>query len=394
MLFTLTMPKLSPTMEEGMIVKWHKKEGEKVEAGDLLFEISTDKATVEYNALDEGWLRKIIVGEKKTAKLNEPVAVFSEEKDESIEGYIPKEEPVFFEKKEERKEQPTGIEVLKELQIEQLRSILASPLAKKIAKERGIDLSLIKGSGPNQRIMSRDLAQAKDLTQKSGNIEEIALTPMRKVIASRLIESKITIPHFYVRQIIEAKSLIEMREQLKQNKENITFNDMLVKACAIALKKHPIVNRGFNSKEQKILQFNQIDISVAVSVQEGVITPIVFQADTKSLKQINEEMLDLAKRAREGKLNPREYQGGSFSISNLGMYGIPDFQAIINPPQAAVLAIGGILDTPIIKDGIVIAGKTMSLTLSADHRVIDGVAAAEFLVSLKMILESPAILLF
>lgn len=430
--FTLTMPKLSPTMDEGTIVKWHKSVGDQVEAGDVLLEVATDKATVEYNALDSGWLRKILISDGKQAIVNQAIAIFTEDKKESIEGYQPTGiAPATEQKPAEAKAVKTKEEAIAEApkaksaalmqpafvpeaplqQYEFLspseqadKRIKASPLAKKLAKERGLDLSTLKGSGPGNRIVKEDLERAQPAgtvafghrespTVAPGTYEEETMSPMRKVIGQRLQESKSFIPHFYVQQTIDAQPLFAIREQLTNNGLKLTFNDFIVRACALTLKKHPNVNSGFNSVNQTIIRFKTIDIAVAVSVNGGLITPIVRHADFKNLGELSVEVKDLAKRAKEGKLEAHEYKGGSFTISNLGMYGVTDFQAIINPPQAAILAVSGIQDIPVVKNGVVVAGKVMNLQLSVDHRVIDGVAAAEFIKSLQKLLESPAILL-
>ncbi len=421
--FTLIMPKLSPTMEAGTLVKWHKKVGDQVEAGDLLFEVATDKATVEYNAIDAAWLAKILIEEGKDAVVNQPVAILTEEKGESIEGFVP--ETISEEKKEEKKEptpavsgaskevpkakpQPTfvpskSVPMAEKAKPEEGKRILASPLAKRLAKEQELDLSNVKGTGPSGRIMSRDLANAKKSVQERakkvlpdiapGSYTEETLSPIRKIISKRLQESKATIPHFYVEQSIQAEALISFREQLKQLEYNVSFNDCVVKACALALKDHPVVNSGFNAENNTLIHYQTVDVAVAVSVSGGLITPIIRFADYKSLEEISNEIKELAKRAKAGKLEAHEYQGGSFTVSNLGMYGVTNFQAIINPPQAAILAVGGICDTPIVKNGIVVAGKVMNVTLSVDHRVVDGVAAAEFIKSVQKYLENPVSLL-
>jgi len=431
--FTVTMPKLSPTMEEGTIAKWHKKEGDQVESGDLLIEVATDKATVEYNALDGGWLKKILIPEGKGAIVNQAIAIFTEEAKESIDGYKPtgvqpekpqpKKEAVVSDEQsvatKEHAEQRSGAsyrqpdfipeQPLTNYQFESPevaanKRIAASPLAKKLAKEKGLDLSTLKGSGPSGRIVSKDLERAqpsgtvafsrREAPQDApGSYEEVALTPIRKVIAQRLQESKSFIPHFYVQQTVDAQPLIAIRDQLAAFEVKVTFNDLIVRAAALALTEHPNINSGFNSANQSIIMFKTIDISIAVSLPTGLITPIVRHADFKNVGEISLEIKNLAKRAKEGKLEPHEYKGGSFTVSNLGMYGVTDFQAIINPPQAAILAVSGILDTPVIKNGQVVPGKTMNLTLSVDHRVIDGAAAADFMKTLKRIVENPAVVL-
>jgi len=423
--FTFTMPKLSPTMEEGSIAKWHKKEGEYVAAGDVLLEIATDKATVEHQALDEGWLRKILVSEGGTAKVNQPIAILTVQENESIEGYVLKEEKpappkAAEEKPTEKQEEESALSVPSTfsqpaftpeppLEAEPRRApkegrILVSPLAKRLAKEKGLDLSTVEGSGPSGRITSRDLERAQPTglvtfgRQESpefpaGSYEEVPLTPMRKIIARRLQESKSFIPHFYVKQVIDAEPLFALREQLKAYNLKVTYNDMIIKACALALREHPGVNSGFNSVNQTVIRFKTIDISVAVTVEAGLITPIVRQADYKNLGQISIEVKQLAERARLMKLKEQEYKGGSFCVSNLGMFGITEFTAVINPPQAAILAVGGIEGQPVIKEGKIVAGKTLALTLSADHRVIDGALGAQFMKTLQKILENPIALI-
>lgn len=429
--FTLTMPKLSPTMEEGTIVQWKKKVGDYVKAGDVLFEVATDKATVEHTALDDGFLRTILVGDGKNAKMGQAIAVFTEKNDEDICSYVP--EGVF---KEEVKPQQQVVEAsVQENHLPQERkdvlvfaqpaftpekpfenisfpfpvgsqnpSIKASPYAKKIAQEKGIDLSTIQGTGPHQRITSRDLAlgqpdvsvafgrrEAPNLP--SGSYEEEPLSPMRKVIAQRLQQSKTWIPHFYVTQEIQIEPLMAVREQLKSGGVKVTFNDLIVRASALALREHPEVNSGFNSVSQSIIRFKTVDISIAVSVGAGLITPIVRHADYKNVGQISVEVRALAEKAKAGKLVREEYVGGSFTISNLGMFGVSEFKGIINPPQAAILCVGGVEEKPVIRQGKVVPGKTMTITLSADHRVIDGADGARFMKTLQRFLENPALLL-
>lgn len=429
--FTLTMPKLSPTMEEGVIAKWHKKVGDHVEAGEHLIDVSTDKATVEYETIDGGWLRKIIVAEDGEAQVNQPIAILTEEKDESIEGYVPEgaaakvgappvEEVIpqpqkAPENKSEEVVTPAPVSATPKPaqqpeytpQSSANSRIIASPLAKKLAAQEGLDLTNLQGSGPGGRIMKKDLENASShgsatafsgksksvQRQAPGSFAEEALTPMRKVIAQRLQEAKATIPHFYIEQTIDASNLVSLREQLKNGDVKITYNDVIIKASALALKLHPDVNSGFASKGGAIVRFNTIDISVAVSIKGGLLTPIVRYADDKDVREISLEVKELSKRAKEGKLQPNEFQGGSFTISNLGMYGVSNFYAIINPPQAAILAVSGILDAPVIKNGQVVAGQIMNLSLSVDHRVIDGVAAASFMHTLKRFLENPAVVL-
>jgi pyruvate dehydrogenase E2 component (dihydrolipoamide acetyltransferase) len=436
--FTLTMPKLSPTMEEGSIAKWHKKVGDFIEVGDVIMEVATDKAVVEHSAIDSGWVRQILIPEGKEAIVNQALAILTEKQEESIEGYqpegvqaAPKPSAPAATPEASTPESPAPIESSPQPPISKEKGLVqpafvpepplekyefyrptdqvegrikASPLAKKLAKEKNIDISTVKGTGPNQRIMSRDLDRAQPAGKVvfgrqeipeiiPGTYEEETLTPMRKAIAQRLQEAKTFIPHFYVSHTIDAAPLVEIREQLRQFDVKITYNDFIIKACALALREHPKVNSGFDSVKNKIIQFKTIDISVAVSIESGLITPIIRHADFKNLGAISVEVKALSKRAKELKLAPEEYKGGSFTVSNLGMYGIDHFQAIISPPQAAILAVGGVLDVPVVKNGAVVPGKTMTLTLSCDHRVVDGVAGAEFLKTLQKYLENPAVLL-
>jgi pyruvate dehydrogenase E2 component (dihydrolipoamide acetyltransferase) len=387
------MPKLSPTMEVGTIAKWHVKEGDSVDAGQLLMEVSTDKATVEFNALDPGYIRKIVVKEGQEVKVNDTLAIMTEEKNEPVEEIKqapklapPAESP--SPPKEEKRVESSSQESSKEVIATSQGRPFASPLARSLAKERGIDLSRIKGSGPRGRIMSRDLEGA---TKFPSQMVEEPLSPIRKVIASRLQQAKRDIPHFYVQQAIDASALASVREQLKD--QGITVNDLLVRGAALALKEHPEINSGFDVGKNVILRFPSIDISIAVDIPGGLITPIVFQADKKSVLDLSKEIKGLVKKARDGKLQPHEFQGGSFSISNLGMFGITSFSAVINPPQGAIIAIGGYQERLKRLDGEIVPYQEMVITLSVDHRVIDGASAARFLKTLKSFLESPALLL-
>lgn len=423
--FTLTMPKLSPTMTEGTIAKWHKKVGDAIAAGDLLLEISTDKATVEHTALDDGYLRLILAKEGAEVAVNQPIAVMTAELAEDISSY--KAEAVSEEKSSVAKAAPKSPKapnppsassapqasfVAVTPSIPATASspsvrVAASPLARKLAQEKGIDLSHVVGTGPGHRIMSRDLEKAQPTAASMtfgrresdvplapiGSFEELPLTPMRKVIGRRLQESKSTIPHFYVRRTVDAQPLVALRDQLESAGIKITFNDCIIRACALTLREFPDVNSGFNPTNNSLIRFQTIDICVAVSIPDGLITPIVRHADYKNLGDISTEVKALAKRAKDSQLKPEEFQGGSFTISNLGMYGIDDFVAVINPPQAAILAVGGIQDVPVVKGGLVIPGKQLSLILSADHRVVDGTLAARFISKVCHYLENPALLL-
>ncbi len=425
------MPKLSPTMDEGTIAKWHKKEGDKVNSGELLVEVATDKATVEHNALDEGYLRKILIPNGGHAIVNQPIAIFTEKANESIEGYKPEGDMPNAEVKTQNAKvdnQPSAPAPAKAAVTSAMQQPAfapeppldkyefgfptgtisgrtpASPLAKKIAKEKGLDLTTVKGSGPGGRVTSKDLDLAQPdqtvafgkremPTDAPGSYEEVALTPMRKVIANRLQQAKSFIPHIYVRQEIDVDALAAAREQLKSGNVKVTFNDFVIRACALALREHPLANSGFDSTNQSIILFKTVDISVAVTVEGGLITPIVRHADFKNLGEISLEVKELATRAKAGKLKPEEYKGGSFTISNMGMFGVSDFAAIINPPQAAILAVGGIEERPCVKNGQVVVGKRMNVILSADHRVLDGAEAAKFIKTIQKYLENPSLLL-
>lgn len=431
--FTLTMPKLSPTMEEGTLVKWHKKVGDQVKAGDLLIEVATDKATVEFNAIDPGFLRQIIVQEGGEAIVNQPIAIMTEKKDEAINGYkpegtAPKAPEIPKETSKTPSETPAATQPqpqpkapvaaqpifaaeapLENYTFNRPREAIqerhkASPAARRVAQEKGLDITSVKGSGPDGRVMTRDLETAHpagkvsfthrdEPTEKPGAFELEKLSQMRKVIAQRLQEAKTYLPHFYVTLTIDAEPLEALRDQLRNLDIKLTYNDFIVRACALALRQHPNVNSGFDSANQAIIRFKTIDVCVAVSMPTGLITPIVRHADYKSVGELSAEIRHLAKRAKEGKLDSHEYKGGSFTISNLGMYGVTEFQAILNPPQAAILAVGGLLEVPIVRKGAVVPGKIMNLTLSSDHRVVDGVAAAEFLKTVQGFLENPASLL-
>ncbi len=408
--FTVYMPKLSPTMTEGVIAKWHKKVGDRVESGDVLLEISTDKATVEHAALDEGFLRVIIGNDGDKIQVNDPICVFTETKDESIEGFVAKplaEKAI----KPQVAAAPVAAEkaqVTAPVAVKSTERVKASPLAKKLAKERNLDLAAISGTGPSGRIMSRDLEKVQAQAAPAATKPECqavstgpsplpytveALTPMRAVIGARLQESKSNIPHFYVRQDVDAGPISALREELKKLEKSVTINDFIIKAVATALKKHPEINSGFDAQKRAALRYSRVDICVAVTIPGGLITPIVFDAARKSLSQISQEVKLLAGKAREGKLLPTEFQGGSFTISNLGMYGVDEMTAIINPPQGAILGVGAASDTPVVKNGQVVPGKKMTFTLSCDHRLIDGAEAAQFMRTLKELIENPILFL-
>jgi pyruvate dehydrogenase E2 component (dihydrolipoamide acetyltransferase) len=440
--FTVTLPKLSPTMEGGQIVAWHKKIGDPIAPGDLLIEVATDKATVEYQALDGGFLRQILVPAGQEAKVNQPIAICSATADESIAGYEPqwsgeaaagsaaapaptstaapaaplappaapvtKPGPVSG---APRMPSPTSPRVAPPVSSSTPRAsqppgerIRASPYAKKLAAEHRLDLQSVDGTGPAGRIVARDLVHAQPLgavsfgasqepTIAAGSAHLEPLTPMRRVIGERLLESKTTIPHFYLSITVDASPLSQLRRQLAAWDLKVTVNDLVLRATALSLRQHPEVNSGWDPAGPAIVRYQTVDIAIAVAMPAGLITPIVTHADYKNVGELSRQVKELAARAKEGKLQPHEYQGGSFTISNLGMYGVDSFFPIINPPQAAILGVGGIQSVPVVKEGEVQIGEVMHLALAADHRVVDGAQAAQFLRTLKAFLENPAGLL-
>jgi pyruvate dehydrogenase E2 component (dihydrolipoamide acetyltransferase) len=420
MAIEILMPALSPTMEEGNLAKWLKKEGDKISSGDVIAEIETDKATMEVEATDSGILGKILIAEGTNGvKVNSLIAVLLESGEDlsvvdSIIANFSSGKIAGTSASNSNTKEPT-VEAEKEKKSENTKQsgerVFASPLAKRIAENKGIDVSQIEGSGPNGRVIKKDVENftpsqnvsqksAKTQTQFAGrNGEESYTVPhsnMRKVIAKRLTESKQTVPHFYV--AVEAcvknlnKSRIEINKYLEQFGEKVSVNDIIIKACANALKIHPNVNASWS--ENGMIIYNNIDVSIAVGIQDGLITPIVKNADSKSLRVISNEAKDLIKRARDGKLSLEEFQGGGFSISNLGMYNVSHFNAIVNPPQSAIIAVGGVKSVAKIckKTGQVYEEEIMTLTLSCDHRVVDGVLAAEFLNTIKSFIENPILL--
>lgn len=413
MAIEVLMPALSPTMTEGALARWLKKEGDAVSSGDVLAEIETDKATMEVEAVDEGILGRILVPEgTQGVAVNTPIAILIAEGESVPDNLdIPPAKPSHpaaqpAEASSVPSAKPQAAEPTKPANKPQ-NKVFASPLAKRIAKQKGLDLSQVTGSGPNGRIVRKDVENANGKPQKvasapssaavaspSGGSQVVAHSTMRKVIARRLTEAKSTIPHFYVSVDIELDALMALRSQLNATSPEegpeafkLSVNDMLVKAAAVALKRIPTVNASFT--EEAMILHDDVDISIAVSIPDGLITPIVRQADKKSLRQISQETKDLVKRARAGKLKTEEFQGGTFSISNMGMYGVKDFSAIINPPQAAILAIAAGRKQPVVKGNELAVATVMTVTLSVDHRVVDGSVAAEWLSAFRSVVESP-----
>ncbi|MBI4427665.1 MAG: 2-oxo acid dehydrogenase subunit E2 [Ignavibacteriales bacterium] len=410
MAVAVKMPKLSDTMTEGVILKWLKKEGEKVNQGDIIVEIESDKADMELEAFDTGTLRKIVVPEGGKAPIGTLIAVIGEP-EEDISSLLSAAQSVRVEGHSEQKEKaPTTPVVQAAVEPTVATSppkseptdgrTKASPLAKRLASEHKLSIQTIPGSGPQGRVIKRDIEAA--LSGKislapsakpvaPGTAEEIVLSPIRKTIAKRMTESKQSAPHFYVTVEADMDAAIAFRTQLNNVFDaKISFTDIIVKACASALMLHPQVNGTFLG--DKMRQHHYAHIGVAVALEDGLVTPILRNCEQKGIGRINQELRDLVERARNRKLKPDEYQGATFTISNLGMFGVEDFVAIINPPEGAILAVGAILEKPVVKNGHIVAGHTMRATLSSDHRIIDGAIAARFLQDLKKMLENPAAL--
>jgi pyruvate dehydrogenase E2 component (dihydrolipoamide acetyltransferase) len=415
----ILMPALSPTMTEGKLSKWLKKEGDKVKAGQVLAEIETDKATMEVEAVDEGTLGKILVAAgSEGVKVNEVIAVLLEEgEDASAVKAAPAAKAAAAPTAAPQQSvtpakagaaAPVQIPASAGMTSSKEGRLFASPLAKRLAKEKGIDLSRVQGSGPHGRIVKSDLDKAPTAVPKAAahaptpSIDAKALADaygipytlvpnsgVRKIIAKRLLESKQTVPHFYLSVDIELDALMKIRKDLNEGSTDykLSVNDFVIKATAAALVKFPAANVSWT--DDALLQYERADVSVAVATPNGLITPIIKDAAHKSLKDISNEMKSLASKARDGKLKPAEFQGGTISVSNLGMFGIKEFGAIINPPQASILAIGAGEQRAIVKDGLIKTATVMTVTMSIDHRAIDGSVGAEFLQVFKKLLEAP-----
>jgi pyruvate dehydrogenase E2 component (dihydrolipoamide acetyltransferase) len=416
------MPALSPTMEDGTLAKWFVKEGDKVEPGDLLAEIETDKATMEFEAVEEGIIEKLLVSEgTEGVKVNSAIATLSGE-DNSTSKNI--EEPAAFNTIKTETSAINAKKIENNSDPKYRNRVFITPLARRIAEKKGIDINLISGTGPHGRIIKKDLVNLKSaplgnvlqnpdvVTAKSispnisdsfsydalleiyadRNFTEIALDGMRKTIASRLSEAKQTIPHFYLRRSVKMENLLDFRQKINKKLSNknikVSINDIIIKACSEALQSNPDANAIWAGN--KLIKFESSDIAVAVSVEGGLFTPVIKDTDQKTISNISEEMKDLAARARAKKLMPTEFQGGRFAISNLGMFGIESFDAIINPPHAAILAVGTGKKKPVVSDdGSLGAATEMELSLSVDHRVIDGVLGAQLLHTIVDNLENP-----
>jgi pyruvate dehydrogenase E2 component (dihydrolipoamide acetyltransferase) len=457
MAISIEMPKLSDTMEEGVLSAWLVDEGDEVSAGDILAQVETDKATMDLEAFDDGVLLKKLIDEGDAVPIGEQIAILGEE-GEDVDDLIDEggageaaEEKAAEEKAaaeaDAAEDAPAGEPAagdaapaeadvdaggdgrLRERTPEPVpagtdasgRRIKASPLARRLAEEHRVDLAAVDGSGPQGRIVRRDVEariearEAEEPAPHPAPAEEPAyampeaaegeaayqsedISQMRKTISRRLAQSKFTAPHFYLTVDIDVGRAVEVREELNRAAEDrgrprISFNDLITKACAMALREHPYVNASYLAEEGEIRKHNHVHIGIAVAIDEGLITPVIRNADRKGLAQIAGETRELAERARNRDLEPEEFEGATFTTSNLGMFGIEEFTAIINPPNGAILAIGEIRDTPVVEDGEVVPGKRMKVTLSCDHRVVDGAVGARFLDTVRAYLEEPTTML-
>ena len=423
----IEMPKLSDTMTEGTVVRWLKKEGEEVEIGDIIAEIETDKATMEMEAFDEGILSKISVPEGGKAPVGSAIAILLEDGEseeastpsaESAPAALPNTPPAAAKALESAAATVNKSQTPAPTPTDGGR-IKASPLAKKIAESEGVDLTAVSGTGPGGRIVKADVVAAPPASSPApapaappapavapvpaaispvaeGADQIVELSSMRKIIAERLLTSKISIPHFYLHLEVDAAPLMALRKQINAQSEashgnKYSVNDFVVKALINASVTVPEANASFNGDH--IVQFAHVGISVAIAVDDGLVTPVVKNAEQKSLLAISKEIKEMAVRARDKKLAPNEFDGGTVTISNLGAWGVESFDAIVNPPQAVILSVGGIIEKPVVKDGEIVPGLRMNLGVSCDHRVVDGAVGAKFLGEIKRLLENPALML-
>ena len=421
----IRMPKMSDTMEEGVIAGWVKKVGDEVKSGDILAEVETDKATMELESYDDGFLLHVGVKDGESVPVDGVIAIIGE-KGENIDDILKEvsneqnnnEAVDAKEEKEEIVDEDDPVEENLELREEEVKNtedkiedinidfsnesdrIKASPLAKKLASEKGVDISMVKGSGDGGRIIKEDIENFKhseNIPTKEVKLpeiyskesyEEIPVSQMRKTISKRLAESKFSAPHFYLTMEIDMDNCVEGRNKINETSDvKISFNDIIIKAAAVSLRKHPMVNASFLT--DKIRVNNHIHIGVAVAVDEGLLVPVIRFADNKSLSHISTEVRNLAGKAKNKELQPSDWEGNTFTISNLGMFGIDEFTAIINPNDACILAVGGIKNTPVVKNGEIVPGNVMKVTLSCDHRIVDGAIGSAFLKTLKELIEDP-----
>ena len=439
MAIAVEMPKMSDTMEEGVLAAWLVEEGTSISAGDVVAQVETDKATMDLEVYDDGVLLKRVIGEGDAVPIGGLIAILGQE-GEDISGILAKyggdgaAAPAPAPAAQEAAPAPAAEEPAPApvaapapapapAPVVQGGRVKASPLARKMASEKGIDLATVAGSGPEGRIIKRDVEAATGGTvapaaqpaapvqtprpqvepaapavAPGGSYEAVRISQMRKTIARRLAESKFTNPHFYLTADIDMQEAVSFRAKLNEKAEardlsKVSFNDLVTKACALALRQHPWVNASWMEAEGEIRLHKDVHMAIAVSVDEGLITPVIRHADRKGLTELASETRELAGKARNRELQPEDWSGSTFSTSNLGMFGIDEFTAIINPPNACILAIGSIRDVPVVRDGVVVPGKQMKVTLSCDHRVVDGVAGAEFLKTVRGYLEDPVTML-
>jgi pyruvate dehydrogenase E2 component (dihydrolipoamide acetyltransferase) len=396
----INMPRLSDTMEEGTVAKWHKKIGDQVSEGDLLAEIETDKATMDFEAFQEGTLLYIGVEEGDTVPVDSILAILGE-KGEDVEALIKGGNQTYSDEQPEKKEDSPKKEPVPDAPVantsEPEGRIKASPLAKKLAADKGIDINTVSGTGEGGRIVKKDIdnyqapvssSNAFTVQQPTGGYEDIPVSQMRKTISKRLAGSKFSAPHFYLTIDVDMDNAMAARKAINEMAESkISFNDIVIKSAASALQKHPMINASWLG--DKIRVNHDINIGVAVAVDQGLLVPVLKNADRKGLSLINAEVKGFAGKARDKKLQPAEMEGNTFTISNLGMFGIEEFTAIINSPDSCILAVGAIKQVPVVKNGQIIPGNVMRVTLSCDHRVVDGAMGSEFLKTFKQILENP-----
>jgi pyruvate dehydrogenase E2 component (dihydrolipoamide acetyltransferase) len=412
------MPKLSDTMTEGVVAEWLKKVGDEVSSGDILAEIESDKATMEFESFYDGVLLHIGVEKGKAAPVDAILAIIGDKGEDvsailkEAEAKAAKVEEPKEEKKEEKVEakpaevaeskpqpKPTAVATSKPAAAPQPSvngRVKASPLAKRLAEERGFDIGRIPGSGDGGRVIKRDVEAFNGFGPSAASAVEsyndVEVSQMRKTIARRLAESKFSAPHFYLTMKINMDAMIEARDSINSVSEvKISFNDLVIKACGVALKEHPQVNAAW--MEDRIRYNHHVHVGVAVAVPDGLLVPVVRFADTKRLSEISNEVKDFVIRANDKKLQPQDWEGNTFTVSNLGMFGIDEFTAIINPPDSCIMAVGGIEEVPVVKDGQIVPGNIMKVTLSCDHRVVDGASGAKFLKTFKKLMENPVLLL-
>lgn len=393
---------LSPTMKKGKITKWRVNQGDTIKEGQIICDVETDKTTMEYESMNEGTILKIIVNSGERASVGQTIAIVGEE-NENIQEIL---DELKDEIRENNKSEKTKTEkIIEEKDTNNINTkqnneddshIKISPLAKKIAKLNNIDIKKIKGSGPNGRIIKKDIEEFKDkktsFFKNDGEDKIIEISDKRRIIAERLSESKFTSPHYYLKVSVNMENILNTRKEMNKKGEKVSLNSYLIKIASQAILKHKIINSSWN--DENIIEYSNIDIGIAVAQKDGLITPIIRQTQFKGIKDIDTELKQLIEKAKDGSLEPEEYTNSTFTISNLGSFGIEEFTAIINPPGSAILAIGSINEKPIVENGEIKIKPIMKMTLSCDHRLIDGASGAEFIKYLKDIIENPFKMLY